>query len=157
MSGQLLGFDPSRQDEIPKFTPGREHRDAQGRLWKYVRANGAQTAGEVSQVAKDGTYDATPMTTTTVNSLTHDCVVPDIDVTDNYYYWGFAGEGEFEIVVVNGVTANSVLTSTGTAGEVGTGGTPVDGLLNIDAGVTSTRVTCFAHKRLSVGVTPAYD
>lgn len=157
MTQQLLGFDPNRATEVPLFTVGREHRDEQGRLWRYCKANGNLVAGDLHQVAKDGTMDATPMTTTTVDSKVWDVVVPNINVTDNYYFWGFAGEGQFEIVLANGTTALSVLTSTGTAGEGGAGGTPIDGLINIDAGVTDTRVTCMAHKRLSVGITAAFD
>ena len=78
-------------------------------------------------------------------------------MTDNYYGWFWCGYGEFEVVVVNGVTALSPLTTTATAGEVGTGGTLIDGFINVDAGVTSTRVTCIAFGELTVAVTAAFD
>lgn len=157
MSSQLYGFDPAVQTSTPLFAVGTYHKDELGREWRYGQANGAQTAGEVSQFTRDGTWDATPMTTTTQDSKLWDLGVPDIDMTDNYYGWFFIGKGDFEIVVANGVTALSPLTTTATAGEVGTGGTLIDGLINIDAGVTSTRVTCKAFGRLTVAVTAAFD
>ena len=160
MSTQKFGFDPAVQSSTPKVTVGTVHITEDGDVWEYCKADGAQTAGELAQISKDSTRDATPMTTTTVDSKTWDVGVPDIDMTDNYFGWFWRGNikgGAFEIVLANGVAANSVLTSTGTAGEGGTGGTPIDGLVNVDAGVTSTRVTCWAHGILTVGVTAAYD
>lgn len=157
MSSQLLMFDPNSQSSTALFKVGTMHTDEQGRLWVYGQANGAQTAGEVSQFTRDGTWDATPMTTTTQDSKLWNLGVPNINMTDNYYGWFFHGFGDFEIVVVNAVTALTALTTTGTAGEVGTGGTLIDGLMNIDAGVTSTRVTCHAFGRLTVAVTAAFD
>lgn len=157
MSFQNPYFTPSLQHSTPQTKLGRFHWDEMGRLWVYGQANGAQTAGEVAQFSRDGLWDATPMTTTTQNSQLWNLGVPDIAMTDNYYGWFFCGFGEFEIVVVNAVTALSPLTTTATAGEVGTGGTLIDGLINIDAGVTSTRVTCLAFGRLTVAVTAAFD
>jgi hypothetical protein len=157
MSGQLLGFDPNVESSVPLFPLGRMHTDEKGRLWVYGQANGAQTAGEASQFTRDGNWDATPMTTTTQDSKLWNVGVPNIAMTDNYYGWFFHGCGEFEIVVANGVAALSPLTTTGTAGEVGTGGTLIDGLINIDEGVTSTRVTCLAFGRLTVAVIAAFD
>lgn len=161
MSLQSFAFDPALQHARPdQAKPGQIHVTPEGDVWQYCPANGASTAGELHQIAKDGSFDATPMTTTTVNSLVWGVGVPDIDVTDNYFAWYWRGNivgGDFEIVLANAVGADSVLTSTATAGVGGTGGTPVDGLTNIDAGVTDTRVTCWANGILTVGKTAAYD
>lgn len=157
MSVQILGFDPGRQSSDLLFKLGTTHFDEQGRIWKYGQAAGAQTAGETAQFNREGGWDATPMTTTTQDSKLWNLGVPHIDMTDNYYGWFFHGCGEFEMVVTDSVTALSALTTTGTAGVVGTGGTLIDGLMNIDAGVTATRVTCVAFGRLTVGVIAAFD
>ncbi len=157
MSKQTVGVDINLQTADPVFKLGQVHFDEYGRKFRYGQANGAQTAGEVSQFTRDGTWDATPMTTTTQDSKLWHLGVPNINMTDNYYGWFWCGYGEFEVVVVNGVTALSPLTTTATAGEVGTGGTLIDGFINVDAGVTSTRVTCIAFGELTVAVTAAFD
>lgn len=157
MSIQSLMFDPNVQSVTPLFPVGHVYFDEYGRKFRYGQANGAQTAGEVSQFSRDGTWDATPMTTTTQDSKLWHLGVPNINMTDNYYGWFFCGFGEYEIVVANAVAALSPLTTTGTAGEVGTGGTLIDGLMNVDEGVTSTRVTCIAFGELTVGVVAAFD
>lgn len=157
MTAQLVAVDINTQSSTPLFPVGTVHWDRTGRKFRYGQANGAQTAGEVSQFSIDGTWDATPMTTTTQDSKMWHLGVPNIDMTDNYYGWFFCGYGEFEIVVANSVSVRSPLTTTATAGEVGTGGTLIDGLINIDAGVTNTRVTCMAFGELTVAVTIAFD
>jgi hypothetical protein len=157
---QVRGFDPNVQSAQPLFVPGQIHIEPDGSVYEYCKANGAQTAGEFAQLTKDSTRDATPMTTTTVDSKVWDVGVACIAMTDNYFGWFWRGNikgGEFEAVVVNAVAAGSVLTSTATAGEAGTGGTAIDGLESVDLGVTSTRVTVWAFGLLTVGKTAAYD
>jgi len=139
---------------------GQKHIDQLGRVWIYGQANGAFDAGDVGQMSEDGTYDFTPMTTSTLNSIARQLGVPDIALTDNQYAWFFIGgigTVDFEIICANGLSANSILTSTATAGELGSGGTPIDGARNIDAGVTNTRVTVKVFGNLTAGVTAAYD
>lgn len=163
---QHRGFNPTQQysslNIINCPNLGDRHVDPlTGKVWMFARANGNLVAGDVHQLAEDGSFDMTPMTTTTLNSIARQLGVPEIAVTDNYYAWFFvgciAGSCNHEIVVSNGVSANSVLTSTATAGEIGSGGTPIDGVRNIDAGVTDTRVTCIVFGMLTAGVTAAYD
>lgn len=157
MSRQTLMFNPAREDAVPLFKLGTLNVDELGRHWIYGQANGAQTAGQIAQFTREGGWDGTPMTTTTQDSKMWDCGIPDINMTDNYYGWFWVGFGEFECVVANAVTALSPLTTTGTAGVAGTGGTLIDGFMNIDAGVTSARVTCKAFGRLTVGVIANFD
>lgn len=158
MSVQSYAFDPAVQSLTPLARVGQLHIDHLGRYWRYGQANGAQTAGEVAQFSRDGTWDATPMTTTTQDSKLWRLGVPDIAMTDNYYGWFWTGNGDFEIIVSNAVAALSPLTTTATAGVVGTGGTLIDGLINIDEGATDTRVTCHAFvTELSVAVIAAFD
>lgn len=157
MSIQSLSFNPAMQHSTPQHKLGAVHWDEQGRMWRYGQANGAQTAGCTAQFSKDGTWDATPMTTTTLNSLPQRLGVPDIAMTDNYYGWFFCGFGDFECIIANGISASAVITSTATAGKPGSGGTPLDGFENIDAGVTDTRVTCLIYGLMTAGLTAAYD
>lgn len=154
---QVLGFDPSLQTSVPLFNVGTQHTDELGRKYRYARANGNLTAGKTAQFTKDGTWDAVAMTTTTLDSKRQRLGVPDINVTDDYYAWFWIGWGDFECIIENSTAAGSVLTSTGTAGVPGAGGTNIDGFENIDAGVTDTRVTCTAYGELTAGVTAAYD
>ncbi len=69
------------------------------------------------------------------------CVSAANLTTTNKYGWVWCGAGTFEAIVVNGVAADSALTTTATAGQAGTGGDAITGCINIDAGVTNTRVT----------------
>ena len=87
MTIQKCGFDPNVQSSTPLFPVGTVHFDIYGRKFRYGQANGAQTAGEVSQFTRDGTWDATPMTTTTQDSKLWHLEVPNIDMTENYYGW----------------------------------------------------------------------
>ena len=157
MSGQLSYFDPNVQHSTPQTALGTVHWDRVGRLWRYGQANGAQTAGEISQFTKTGTFDATPATTTTINSVMQMIGSPEIDMTDNYYGWFFCGFGLHEIIVTNGVSANTVMTSTATAGVIGTGGSNLDGCENIDAGVTDTRVTVLVAALFTALFAASYD
>ena len=157
MSGQLFAVDMEIQSAIPLYPSGTVHFDRLGRKFVYGQANGALTAGTTCQMSKDGSFDFTPMTTTTLNSLPQRLGSPDIDMTDNYWGWFFQGFGDWELIIANGTSANSVITSSATAGKPGAGGTPLDGLENIDAGVTDTRVTCTIYGSFTAGVTAAYD
>lgn len=158
MGAQVTGFDPNFQSAAPAlFRVGQVHWDELGRKWRYGQANGALTAGTTCQFSKDGTFDATPMTTTTLNSQVQRLCAPNIDMTDNYFGWFFCGYGDFELIIANAIGANSVITSTATAGKPGSGGTPLDGFENIDAGVTDTRVTCTVYGEFTAGLIAAYD
>lgn len=150
-------FAPSLQHDRPQFTVGSVHWDEQGRLWRYGKANGAVTAGHTVIFARDDTWDGAPITTTLVDTKNWFLGVADRAFTDNYFGWFWVGYGFFEVVIANAVSALTVLTSTGTAGVLGTGGGIIDGMQNVDAGVTDTRVTCVAYGLLTVGVTAAYD
>ena len=69
------------------------------------------------------------------------CVSVASLTTTNKYGWVWCGVGTFEAIVANGVAADSNLTTTTNGGEAGTGGDVIATCINIDAGVTNTRVT----------------
>lgn len=161
MTAQLTFFDPSVQHSTPQAKMGEVNWDIYGKKWRYGKANGALAAGGVVMFARDEdpyvAWDGQPVTTTLQDTKMWHLGVPDIAMTDNYFGWFFVGFGYFEILVANAVSALSPLTTTGTAGVVGTGGTLIDGLMNVDAGVTSTRVTCIAFGELTTMVIQNFD
>lgn len=73
-------------------------------------------------------------------------------LTDNQYGWFWRGPGSWEAIVVNAVSADSSLTTTATDGVAGTGGDVIQGLKNVDAGVTSTLVTVNASVEMTTNV-----
>lgn len=158
-------FDPKTQSSVPLAVIGQAHIDEQGRRFVYGRANGAHTAGRFSIMAEDGTYDFTPMTTTlvtdggSVGSNWALLGVPDINLTDDYYAWFWIGYGTYECVIENSFAAADVIYTTANAGIPGTNSTShiLDGFKTIDAGATSTRVTCWAAGRLTAGLTACAD
>jgi hypothetical protein len=162
MSKQTVAFDPKIQSIVPLAPIGQVHIDEFGRRFLYGRADGALTAGRMHHMATDASYDFTPNTTTLTGTPgTHWKLlgVPDIDMTDNYYGWFWIGYGTFECVIENNFAAADVIYTTASAGLPGTNSSShiLDGFKTIDAGVTSTRVTCWAAGRLSAGVSMCSD
>lgn len=150
MSGQLGMVNTGMQHSSPQHKLGSIHIDEYGRKWRYGKASGAVAAGKVAQMTKDNTYVFSAMTTTTLNSQKYGLGAPDIDVSDTYYAWFFIGYGVFTIIVANAVAANTALTSTGTAGVLGTGGTALPGVESQALGVTNTRVSVYVQGELAV-------
>jgi hypothetical protein len=155
-------LDLTSQSSVPLSILGQVLVDEQGRRYIYAIANGTLTAGRFCIMSTDETYDMTPMTTALVGTPgTHWKLlgVPNINMTDNYYGWFWVGFGTFECVVENGWAAGDVLYTTANAGLPGTNSSShiLDGFKTIDAGVTSTRVTCFCANRLTAGVSMCSD
>jgi len=132
-------------EENPSETVGAVFTGSDG-VYQYQRANGAVTAGAACIIDEVG--DATPATTALSGSLPCAIGVACADLTDNYYGWFWRGCGVFEALVTNGAAAGA-LTTTTSAGVLGTGGDSVAGARNVDAGVTDTRVTIFASQLLA--------
>jgi len=162
MSKQNIGFDSKVQSEVPLAVIGQVHIDEQGRRFLYGRANGTLTAGRMHHMATDASYDFTPNTTTltgTPGSHWKLLGVPDVDMTDNYYGWFWIGYGTYECVIENSFAAADIIYTTANAGLPGTNSSSfiLDGFKTIDAGVTTTRVTCWAAGRLTAGLIACAD
>lgn len=111
-------------------------------VYQYVKNEGTTLAGQALLIDENG--DATGLTTTNSGSLPQAVGIATCDLTDEYYGYVWRGCGTFEAIVTNGVAAGTQLTTTGSAGVVGTGGDAIQGLRSVDLGVTDTRVTVFA-------------
>lgn len=115
-------------------------------IYQYAKAEGAITAGWAAIIDENG--DATAATTTLSGSLPCAIGIACATLADEEYGWFWRGCGTFEAVVANGVTAGA-LTTTASAGILGTGGDSVAGARNVDTGVTDTRVTIFASQLMA--------
>ena len=156
MGGQLTNVDLTLNTELPRFTPGALYIAEDGRFYEYAKSEGAASAGHFCIIDESG--DAIKADNDTHTAVAYKLGVACVDMTDEYYGWYWRGNGVFEAIIGNSVSALSALTLTGTGGEPGTGGTlKLDGVTNIDAGVTSTRVTCYAPGLMTVGVAVLYD
>lgn len=145
----LVGVDTQLVETTPRYPVGeifRLNHHSYGRgAWVYGQADEAIDAGEFVFVTEnDG--GLTLMDTTESGATAKIVGAADADIASGSYGWVWVGEGEFEAIVVNAVSAGSNLTTTATAGQAGTGGDVIQGLTNRDAGVTSTRVTVEAAR-----------
>src|SRR5690606_23575978 len=106
--------------------------------WLYGQADENIDAGEwVHYASADG--GLTLMDTTEAADEPGRIAVADADIASGDWGWVWHGEGTFEAILVNGTSAGSQLTTTGTAGQAGTGGDAIAGTQNIDAGGDGTR------------------
>lgn len=157
----MKSVDLTVQSVTPLAKPGTIYEDSKGRKYIYGSYNGTHTAGRFS-IQTEETYDFTPMTTALVGTPGihwKNLGVACCAGTDNYYGWFWIGYGEFECVMENSFAAGDVVYTTATAGIPGTDSSSfqLDGFKSLDAGVTSTRVTCVAAGRLTAGVAEAAD
>jgi hypothetical protein len=156
-------FDPNTISSTPLAVLGQLHIDEQGRQWIYGQDSGSgTTAGYFNDMTTDGNYDFTSTTTARVGTPGSNWKllgVPNVNVTASYYAWYWVGYGTFECVLANGYSAADVVYTTATGGTAGSNSSShiLDGFKNIDAGVTSTRVTCWAAGRLTAGLTGCAD
>lgn len=145
----LIGIDTQQvETELQKMVGGRDlgeifrinHPTYGPGAWVLGQADENIAAGEFVFVTEtDG--GLTLMDSTEAGSSPKLVGVADVAIASGSYGFVWVGEGEFEAEVDNGVSANTQLTTTGTAGEAGTGGDVINGLRNVDAGVDGTRVT----------------
>lgn len=156
-------FDPATESAVPLAVLGQVHFDEYGRRWVYGRDSGSgTTAGYLNDMSTDGNYTFTSTTTTrcgTPGSNWKLCGVPDRNVTASYYAWYWIGYGTFEVVLANSYSAADVVYTTASGGIGGSNSSShiFDGLKNIDAGVTATRVTVWCANRLTAGLTACAD
>lgn len=150
----FAGIDTTRVDSSKKFDINRvysiKHPTYGGGSWLYGQADEAISAGQwVHYVSADG--GLTLMDSTEAADQPGRIGVADTDIASGSWGWVWHGEGTFEAIVVNAVAAATQLTTTATAGQAGTGGDALTGVQNIDAGVTSTRVTVEATQLIWAG------
>ena len=150
----FAGIDTTEDETTQKFEINRvyriEHPTYGGGAWLYGQADEAIAAGEwVHYVSADG--GLTLMDSTESADQPGRIGVADGAIASGSYGWVWHGEGTMECIVVNAVAAATQLTTTGTAGQAGTGGDAITGVQNVDAGVTSTRVTCEATQLMWAG------
>lgn len=144
MTQDLVGIDTLQVDTTPKYDLAqivRLNHATYGRgAWAYGQADEAIDAGEwVFVTEADG--GLTLIDTTESASQPQLIGVADTDIASGSYGWVWVGEGQMEAIVVNAVAAGTLLTTTATGGQAGSGGDAINSVTNEDAGVTSTRVT----------------
>jgi len=135
----LAGVDLDDVDDSPKYDLGTLQWGAKG-VYQYIKATGTIAAGRFVRVNKD--FEGIALVTGITERI--GVGVSCSNLSNGKFGWVWRGSGQFEGHVANGVAAGTALTATATGGEVGTGGTAIAGLVNVDAGVTDTRVTVFA-------------
>lgn len=112
--------------------------------WTLIKASESlPKAGQWVHIA-EVTGAATLMDTTESAAVAGLVGVIDAIIASGSYGYAWVGEGTMEAILGNGVSAGVSLTTTGTAGEAGTGGDAIEGASSVDAGVTDTRVTVTA-------------
>ena len=140
----LVGIDTQLVDSSRKYDINRvyriKHQTYGGGAWLYGKASENIGAGDFVHYAS-ATGFATLMDTTESADEPGRIAAADVAITSGSWGWFWHGEGTFEAVVVDAVTAATQLTTTATAGEAGTGGDTISSLQNVDLGVDQTRVT----------------
>ena len=161
MSFQSPFFAPTLQHATPQTALGSYHIDELGKHYQYGQYSGTHTAGRFSILTQE-TFVFTPMTTALVGTPGtnwKNLGVACRSGTASYYGWFWIGFGEFECIIENAFAAADVVYTTANAGIPGTNSSSavLDAFKSIDAGVTSTRVTCMAAGRLTAGFVMAHD
>jgi len=151
---ELAGINTEEATLTQKFDINRvyriKHPTYGGGAWLYGQADEAIAAGEwVHYASADG--GLTLLDSTESGDEPGRVGVADTAIASGSWGWVWHGEGTFEAIVANGVSAATQLTTTATEGAVGTGGDAITGVQNIDAGVTSTRVTVEATQLMWCG------
>lgn len=114
-----------------QFALGEVCRDSEGGIWIFNQANGAIDKGALCKLGKDG--QAVEEDTTVSDDNPTPGGFPQVALADNEYAFFFHGPGGGEgsgIVAqtANSITAGEAVTTTGTAGIIGTGGDNIRGL-----------------------------
>lgn len=135
----LSGFDLDTAVSSPAHELGVPYWGKQG-MFKYAQASETITAGSWVFLSETNILTLADTTESGTEQLPV-CVATSNMTTTNKYGWVWCGGGVFEAFVTNAVAADSALTTTATGGTAGTGGDAITGCINIDAGVTATRVT----------------
>lgn len=152
----VIGFDfsavyDSLRDAPAQILPGTKIR-TQGGFMHFAQVNEAAgiAIGRFAIIGPDG--QAIAMNTTDSGSLGQDIGVACAALADNEYGWFWRGPGTWEALVTDSVAANTQLTTTASDGIAGTGGDTIQGLRNLELGVTATLVDVFAAVEMTTNV-----
>ncbi len=150
----FAGIDTTKVDSSQKYEINRiyriEHPVHGFGAYEYGQADEAIDAGEsVFYAEADG--GMTLADTTEAGSTSKPVGVADADIASGSWGWVFRGEGLFEAILSNSLSAGTNLTTTGTGGTLGSGGDAINGASSVDAGVTDTRVTIRANVLMYAG------
>lgn len=124
----------------PKFDLGATYIDKIKGQYRYAQASGAIDAGAavilaltVGSANTVTDVQATEVDTTGSGSTPKVIGIAQATLADNEYGWFWVGCGHTEALVATGISAGDALTTTATAGELGSGGDAVAGLAALDA------------------------
>lgn len=135
----LAGVDLNKASARPLYDQGVVYS---GKSGMYAYAKCTETIADGQWVFIDESNQLTLADTTESGTEQMRVGVAATDcTTSSPYIWVWLGGGVFEAILSNGLAADTALTTTATGGTAGSGGDAISGCINIDAGVTSTRVT----------------
>ena len=135
----LAGVDLNKASIKPLYDLGVPYFGKQG-IFSYAKCT--ETISDGQWVFIDESNQLTLADTTESGTEQMRVGVSAADCTTSApYVWVWLGGGVFEAILTNALAADTALTTTGTGGTAGSGGDAISGCINIDAGVTSTRVT----------------
>lgn len=134
----LQGVDLTASPATPQFTLGIPYFGSQG-IFLYAKASEAITAGQWVFINESNVLTLADTTESGTEQMR--VGVAAATAASGDYIWVWLGAGVFEAILTNSLAADTALTTTGTGGVAGSGGDAISGCINIDAGVTDTRVT----------------
>lgn len=150
----LAGVDLTKTDSTPRYDLGLTVITDDGH-YQYVKHSlAAATAGNAykidenfSTVALDSTESGTEPTNVGVFQIG-----VAAGTTTAQYAFAFIGFGNFEASVATGLSAGTALTTTASAGVLGTGGDAVGAALVDSTSGGAAVVTCYAPSKLATNV-----
>lgn len=138
---------------IPEYALG-ERVIADSGVYQYLQANGTVAEGYICKFV-EGTFDADTVTTTesgAVNTPLGVCVTSG-GLADNQYGWFWRGDGQDYVYLTTSISADTQLTTGGTAGQATTGGDPIHDLFNTTASTTAGLYLCRSATLLNTNST----
>ena len=132
-----MGVDLTRTSTTAEYELGALHYGNDG-LYQYVKADASGVAlGEFCFLSQAHIADEVDTTNSGATAKAIGCA-NQVALGVSEYGWVFRGCGTFEGKIATGVSADTNLTTTATAGVLGTGGDTVIGLRAIDANATGS-------------------
>lgn len=131
-------------------------------MWAQVGTGGVSEGNACLLQLVTGVWTATALTTTIITAATPNTSIGITQMTNTAsvaagnYLWFFMGPfSDCQALVANGVAINVQLTSTATAGVLGTGGTNIQGLsTNVaNASGAAALTSCRAGRELGTQIT----
>jgi hypothetical protein len=150
----LAGFNLEASSESPRHALGIPYWGKEG-IYLYGKATETIVAG--SWVLVDLANQFTLADTSEALGLgkpTRVCVTSANSSTSSPYVWAWCGGGTFSAILTNSLTANTYLTTTTSGGVAGSTGVALAECVNIQAGVTDTRVKVKCPREIIAYFTP---